>query len=111
MITVKEIAWVAGIIEGEGCIRFNGTPKITIKMCDKDIIERLAKIFGKPVYSHLSNNKIYSSQYAVYVTSVSAVEWMFTVYSFLGIRKRKQVDDAIRRWLPQKFHRNRLQLT
>ena len=46
-----EIAWAAGLFEGEGSIVFCNTqgysfPRISIKMCDKDVLEKFSKIVG-----------------------------------------------------------------
>lgn len=46
-----DIAWMAGIIEGEGCItyssskKYNGV-KVEVAMTDKDTIEKLAEVSG-----------------------------------------------------------------
>lgn len=48
-----EIAWAAGIIEGEGCIMFKVSPqsigrrttRIRVTMCDEDIVRRLYNVF------------------------------------------------------------------
>ena len=54
MSTVKElqIAWAAGIIEGEGCFSLNKNGygseygRISVKMTDEDIINRLQQVFN-----------------------------------------------------------------
>lgn len=49
-MTPVEIAWVAGIIEGEGCITgFHKSPisgLLAVKMTDEDVVRRLAEITG-----------------------------------------------------------------
>ena len=42
----EEIAWVAGIIEGEGTFRATKSRGITVAMTDRDIIERLKIVTG-----------------------------------------------------------------
>ena len=49
----SDIAWAAGIVEGEGCIGADArghhgafTPRMTVAMTDEDVIRRLADIFG-----------------------------------------------------------------
>lgn len=44
---VADIAWFAGIFEGEGCfsIEKNGNTRITVAMCDEDIIDRIKVMF------------------------------------------------------------------
>lgn len=47
VMTPEEIAWVAGILEGEGCFHVKrnwyNQPSITVDMTDEDILLRLAK--------------------------------------------------------------------
>lgn len=50
-MTNEEAAWLAGILEGEGCFDFNNGnnhqyPRIRIEMRDKDVIERVAVLCG-----------------------------------------------------------------
>lgn len=42
-----DIAWFAGIFEGEGCftIEKNGNTRLIVGMCDKDIIDRIKAMF------------------------------------------------------------------
>ncbi len=55
MATKEEWAWVAGLIEGEGCIGVYSTgrtPKgqrnrratVAVQMCDRDVVERLHRV-------------------------------------------------------------------
>lgn len=53
MTRAQEIAWAAGLFEGEGTWivrprRGNGNPTvvITLQMCDRDVVERFAAIMG-----------------------------------------------------------------
>ena len=48
MITTIEIAWVAGILEGEGtfCMN-NNSPRLAIAMTDLDVVEKFCKIVDK----------------------------------------------------------------
>ena len=52
--TKAEVAWLAAMIEGEGCIGWNTTkrghrvPVVQISMVDRDVIERIARLFGTP---------------------------------------------------------------
>lgn len=53
MATESEWAWVAGIIEGEGCLRYSEqsirgywSTEVRVRMTDLDIIERLRDVTG-----------------------------------------------------------------
>ena len=53
-LTIAEIAWLAGIIEGEGWFGFGWaynlarrhiySPRIDVQMIDRDVIEKIANI-------------------------------------------------------------------
>ena len=49
-ITETEWAWAAGIVEGEGCIAFQGINGVyvVVQMTDKDVIERLHLLYPSP---------------------------------------------------------------
>jgi len=43
-----DLAWLVGILEGEGSFRFtNRTQRVTVNMTDEDIIYKIADIFQK----------------------------------------------------------------
>ena len=51
-MTDLEIAWIAGILEGEGCFTCDTkTTRLRVQcvMTDKDIIDRLHNIVGKGI--------------------------------------------------------------
>lgn len=111
---VKDICWLAGLIEGEGCFyvhtkiykRQNGTttykqPKIIISMTDKDVIERVAKMFGcfVQVQSKTANaNKGGKIQYTAFSTGNKAIAWMMTLYSLMGTRRKAKIKEVISMW-------------
>lgn len=99
MIQVKDIAWLAGIVEGEGCISFSSTPKIVIKMKDEDIIKRVASILriNRSIISG-KQEPHWSTTYAVAIYGTPAIEWLFTLYTFLGIRRRQKALEVINLW-------------
>lgn len=43
-----DIAWAAGLFEGEGCISHSrhGTPTVSLCMTDEDVVKRFAKVVG-----------------------------------------------------------------
>jgi hypothetical protein len=49
-MTSEEAAWVAGIIEGEGCLDFNDKakrcPRVRIEMTDSDVLRRVQAVAG-----------------------------------------------------------------
>jgi transposase len=100
-ITDMEIAWLAGLVEGDGNIAFNGRSiTIRIKMTDHDVVFRAANLLcGKvrPAKAHLGHRP----QWLTQVKGETAAAWAMTLYTWLGIRRRKQVRDALVQWKRQ----------
>ena len=100
---VKDIAWLAGLLEGEG--NFISDPKgslarIKLEMKDRDIVDRAAGLLGaKSVNSSKKKNPRHNTTYVCYVCGKQAAGWMLTLYSFLGKRRRRQVKRVILDWL------------
>ena len=47
-----ELLWFAGLLEGEGCFNIRkarNQPRVTIEMTDRDIIDRVADLWGSNV--------------------------------------------------------------
>jgi hypothetical protein len=82
-INEVELAWLAGILEGEGCFtivrsgkaRNYEYPMVTVKMTDYDVIARVAQLFGTDrIYtSYLPSGK---TAYTTSLTILPALEMM-----------------------------------
>lgn len=101
MTTLKEIVWLAGLLEGEGSFSLinNVTPAIRLGMTDKDVVEHAAKILGtelnRPTPGRLVQHK---TMYDCAIFSFKAIGWMMTLYSFLGNRRREKISNIIYEW-------------
>lgn len=91
----KEIAWVAGILEGEGYFYLNKGyyPRIELKMTDKDVVERIAEFIGSTVikqrYKELEHHK------DVWITTkqgFSAMDTMELIYPYMSVRRKETID-------------------
>jgi len=107
MPSLNDIYWMAGLIEGEGCFTFaiNGAPykgkkymtsQITIKMTDKDIVERAAKLLGvtcvkigKMEYSY------YKQAYKCRAVGPRARGWMMTIYPLMSRRRKDKIREIL----------------
>lgn len=104
---VKDIAWLAGLIEGEGCINLNTKGKwtylrLTLAMTDKDIIARAAKLLRRDGNFNVEKRRGRSDSKPVYTVSISgkeAIAWLFTLYTFFGNRRRQKVREAVLAWI------------
>jgi hypothetical protein len=100
MTSIIDIAWLAGLLEGEGC--FMGPyPQIIVSSTDKDVVDRLAKITDSKVYGPVKTT--HKDQYRVTICGTRAIEWMETIYSLMGIRRKSKIKSIIE----SKYWRNK----
>jgi hypothetical protein len=117
VITQRDLYWLAGLIEGEGCFHGSdgngGQTTISINMTDRDVIERAAAIFGatekisqRSTIGRLGKKPIF----CIRVNGTRAVGWMMTLYSLMGARRKQKIRVVLDAWskrLPKnanKFH-------
>jgi hypothetical protein len=101
--TVKDIYWLAGILEGEACFHSTGRslccPAITINMVDEDTIAKVGKIFNRQPYTSNRNMKYgWKLLHCISVSSDEAAGWMFTIYSLMSKRRKEQIREVLSKW-------------
>lgn len=100
----SEIAWLAGILEGEGYFAYinNGKnrnqarysiPKIVVAMNDQDVIERVALMFATTAHA-IPQLPPRNTTYRASITGKTAIEWMLVLYPYMGNRRRERI-----RWI------------
>lgn len=95
VLTIRDVAWIAGLFEGEGTIshsynRFKGTKQYRLVICmtDKDVVEKAALIWGARVTGPFYSQHGRKPRYVTRLIKKSAVRgWLLTMYSFLGTRR------------------------
>jgi hypothetical protein len=91
-----DIAWAAGILEGEGTFRLSRRVNVCVKaeMTDEDIILRLQCIFG----GHISNvnRPSYKPSWVWSVTGDRAAVIMRLVLPHMGVRRSIDINNALR---------------
>ena len=102
-IAIKEVYWLAGILDGEACFRIagqgNGSPTIAVTMTDEDTIIKIAKLFKRP-HSNFNSPSNRGNKHLYYtgIHGDPAIEWMFTLYSLMSHRRKAQIRDVIGKW-------------
>ncbi len=93
MFKMKEIAWLGGLLEGEGCFLLSSKwhPSIRLKMTDEDTVVKVATMWNTRVY-HRGNAWI------THVNGTCAIEWMMTLYLFLSRYRKDRVIKVIWYW-------------
>ncbi|KAB2863029.1 MAG: hypothetical protein F9K46_06315 [Anaerolineae bacterium] len=93
----KDLYWLAGLLEGEGSFlkprpSTPTIPRITIEMCDKDVIERVAYVFGvNYVYHRQPKQQNRKDRYGVASAAKNAFKIMQAVYPIMGERRKQQI--------------------
>lgn len=95
--SVIDIAWAAGIFEGEGSI--SGSIGLGVHVVQKDrwLLDRFARLFGGSVSRRASENPRSGQPLEVHhwrLSGVRAHGFALTVFSFLSPRRRAQVRRA-----------------
>jgi hypothetical protein len=93
------IAWVAGLLEGEGTFVRRGDKKlaISVHMTDRDIIERLQFVTGVGRVRACKKQREHhkpSWRWTV-ASSKRAKELAMLVYPWLGKRRREKIDNIV----------------
>ena len=105
-----EVAWLAGLLEGEGSFlmarcragdewdkqRDHGYryPKIVVGMTDEDVINRVAAMFGTSVYK-LPRQPQRKQAWRSQIMGAQAAIWMKLLYPWLGERRRAKIDEIL----------------
>lgn len=110
-----DIAWLAGILEGEGyfVLCHDCSPTIQLKMADEDIVVRVAELFSRVsgrehnVYIRSSEgNKKYNSKWQdTYQTTIhgdSAQIIMRLIVGYMGYRRRQRIWQILNGYTPPK---------
>lgn len=102
MRTHEEIAWLAGLYEGEGCVQAEPDGKLVVKfkMTDEDVLLRAKDAFGfgcvsgpyKP--SGLGKKQTWEWR----LTTRKAVAFLAMIFPWLLARRREQVGAALAKW-------------
>lgn len=102
MISLKDIGYIAGILEGEACFYIDcGSPAIEIAMTDKDVIEKVKaitksnNIINKKVRKHSLGNK---EVYRLVICGSLAIQWILIIYTLMSERRKKKILEIINRW-------------
>lgn len=106
-LTPVEIAWLAGIIEGEGCFHFTPARKVgggrwnaratiavTLGTTDKDIAERVAGMIG----GNVTPRKVLDGRKPFWTTQVGgqkAEDVMRAIRPFTSHRRSARIDELL----------------
>lgn len=85
--SLLDIAWAAGIVEGEGHFESNlenSTYRVIVTQVDQWLLRRLLLLFGGVIHAHTGNTSRWC------VSGARARGFALTILSFLSPRRREQ---------------------
>jgi hypothetical protein len=98
----EDIAWVAGVFEGEGTIRVrkgNYGAQVSIRMDDQDVVERICSIMGfGHVYEleeHRANGRVVTQYNYQLGSADDVIAFLTAVLPWLGNRRKEKAEQAI----------------
>jgi len=99
-VNIKDICWLAGLLEGEGCfiISKNKTPRIQLGMCDLDVVEHAAKLLGGVTIYTAKTIVDRKTFYVLQLGGSKAIGWMMTIYQFMGERRKTKIKEILSVW-------------
>lgn len=86
--SIIDIAWAAGIYEGEGSV---AKGRLSVHQADEWLVKRFQKLFGGTISYTKSRNASDRGCFAWQVSGARARGVMFTLFSFLSPRRRMQL--------------------
>jgi len=108
-ISTLDIAWLAGILEGEGSfIQGKGsTPAIFLGMNDKDVVEKAAAIVGAKSIQTIQGTGNRSTHYRWQIGSTNAIQWCMTIYTLMGERRKARIRELIADYKSSRHYRKK----
>jgi len=102
-MTNLELAWLAGLLEGEGSflLKKDKYPLISIEMTDEDVIRRAAVLLGRPesVLACQPRAVDHKPTWRVAVQDQTlAASLMMTLYPLMGERRRSKIKEVLSVW-------------
>lgn len=99
-ISTLDIAWLAGLVEGEGCFRLqHRSINIMVGMTDEDVIAKAAKLLGRHYLNVPPREERCKPQFHITFSGRHAAAWMMTLYPFMGQRRRERIRKCIAHWM------------
>ena len=102
-MTDCEIAWLAGLFDGEGCIKWSGRNGVllAISMSDPDILHKVKEITGVGQVYELSDRSLKAGHKPMYEWNIGKkqdVEYLLSSMVFwFGERRKLRAKEALKR--------------
>ncbi|GAA0627456.1 hypothetical protein HPO96_37070 [Kribbella sandramycini] len=95
-LTSVQSAWLAGILDGEGCFDMtHSSPRLRVKMSDHDVVLRAAELMNARVHIEPPRQQHHKPCMVAQVHGDDAVAVMRAVLPHLGARRTAKVTEII----------------
>jgi hypothetical protein len=96
----SDLAWLAGLLEGEGSFMKGppsspGIPRISLQMTDEDVVAHVAVLLGLRYSKSEPRNDAWKPTFQVCLKGRRAAHLMCSLYSYMGQRRRVQIEEAL----------------
>lgn len=100
MISLNDIRWAAGFLEGEGNFGFYSKHlRVAATQVQKEPLERLKRMFGGPIKpKHQSKNPRASRAWRWTFSNTKGVSLMMTLYDLMSTKRKAQISAALKAW-------------
>lgn len=103
MITTRDLDWVAGFLEGEGCfswrkVRRSGTASVSAVQVQRWPLLRLQELFGGNQYLVPARQTGHQAKWQWELSGIAGAGLMMTLYPLLSPRRQEQVARALAEW-------------
>jgi hypothetical protein len=103
----RSLAWLSGLLEGEGTFGVNrysaelAYPLISVHMCDQGIVARAARLLGAVNVSRREpEQEGWSPTYVASISGHRAAAWMRRLRERMGHRRTEAIDAALAQYHP-----------
>jgi hypothetical protein len=100
-----EIAWLSGLLEGEGCFMKGTTSKpflvrISVEMTDEDVIQKISTLTDTKFYETTRKNQPehYKRCWRICVMGKKAVSILNDIYPYMGERRKRKIDEILKHY-------------
>ncbi len=97
MITVEDVVWAAGFLEGEGTFIVAYSPRVQAAQASLPPLEKIKTLFGGTIAKKKRYKGTHTQAYVWTISGDGAVILMKLIYPYMSSRRQAQIESAIRR--------------
>jgi hypothetical protein len=98
---LRDLDWLAGLLEGEGSFlapvpSSPRCPAIRLEMCDRDVVARVARLWGRAIWRATPRDPVYRPSYITTIKGRPAIGLMVQLAPLLSEARRRQIRRSVR---------------